>query len=132
MGIAVAVVKEGKVTHSKGYGARKIKGGKKVDQHTLFAIASNPKAFTAAALAILVDQGKLQWEDRVIEHIPEFKMYNDYLTANFTIIDLLTHRSGLGLGAGDLIFFPDGADFTIHDVVSSFQFQKPVSDFRTK
>ncbi|MEK6782241.1 MAG: serine hydrolase [Bacteroidota bacterium] len=59
-------------------------------------------------------------------------MYDPYVTANFNILDLLTHRSGLGLGAGDLMFFPDGSDFTIKDIVKSFQYQKPVSAFRTK
>ncbi len=132
VGIAVAVVKDGELVHSKGYGIRSIEKNNKVDQHTLFAIASNSKAFTAATLSILVDEGKLNWEDRVIDHIPEFKMYNDYVSANFTILDLLTHRSGLGLGAGDLMIFPDGSDFTVNDVLQSFQYQKQVSDFRTK
>ncbi len=132
VGLAVAVVKDGKKIHSKGYGVRTVQGGEKVDENTLFAIASNSKAFTAASLAILVDRGKLKWEDRVIDHIPEFRMYNDYVTNNFNIVDLLTHRSGLGLGAGDLMFFPDGADYTITDVVGSFQYQRPVSAFRTK
>ena len=113
VGIAVAVVKDGVLIHSKGYGVKSIESKRKVDENTLFAIASNSKAFTAAALSILVDEGKVKWEDKVVEHIPEFKMYNDYVTANFTIVDLLTHRSGLGLGAGDLLIFPDGADFTI-------------------
>jgi CubicO group peptidase (beta-lactamase class C family) len=132
VGIGVAVVKDGEFLHSKGYGLRSIEDKKKVDEHTLFAIASNSKAFTAAALSILVDEGKLTWEDKVVDHISEFKMYNDYVTANFTIVDLLTHRSGLGLGAGDLLIFPDGADFTIKDVLNSFQYQEPVSAFRTK
>ena len=132
VGIAVAVVKDGELIHSKGYGMRSIERKEKVDENTLFAIASNSKAFTAAALSILVDEGKVKWEDKVVEHIPEFKMYNDYVTANFTIVDLLTHRSGLGLGAGDLLIFPDGADFTIDDVLNSFQYQKPVSAFRTQ
>ncbi len=131
-GIAVAVVKDGKVIHAKGYGVASIKGNEKVDENTLFAIASNSKAFTTTALAILVDEGKLSWQDKVVDHIPEFKMYDPYVTANFNIQDLLTHRSGLGLGAGDLMFFPDGSDFTVKDVLKSFQYQKPVSAFRTK
>lgn len=131
-GIAVAVIKNGEIVHAKGYGVTSIETNEKVNENTRFAIASNTKSFTATALAILVDEGKLDWRDKVVDHIPEFKMYNPYITANFNIQDLLTHRSGLGLGAGDLMFFPDGADFTISDVLKSFQYQKPVSAFRTK
>ncbi len=131
-GLAVAVVKDGKIIHSKGYGVASIRSKEKVDEHTLFAIASNSKAFTTMALAMLVDEGKLSWKDEVTQYIPEFKMYDPYVTANFNIQDLLTHRSGLGLGAGDLMFFPDGSDFTVNDVIRSFQFLKPVSAFRTK
>ncbi len=131
-GAAIAVVKDGKVIHSKGYGVGSSETGKKVDEHTQFAIASNSKAFTTAALALLVEEGKLKWTDRVIDHIPEFKMYNAYVTENFNIEDLLTHRSGLGLGIGDLMIFPDGSDFTIDDLLVSFQYFKPVSAFRTK
>ena len=132
VGIAIAVVKNGEIVHSKGYGVKSMEENDQVDEHTAFAIGSNSKAFTAAALSMLVDEGKLKWEDKVIDHLPEFRMYNDYVSANFTIVDLLTHRSGLGLGAGDLMIFPDGADFTIHDVLNSFQYQKPTSAFRTK
>ncbi len=130
-GLSLGIIKDGQVVHSRGYGINTIHQNKKVDEHTRFAIASNTKAFTSAAIAILVDEGKLNWEDKVIDYIPEFKMYDPYVTANFTIIDLLCHRSGLDLGAGDLMFFPDGADFKLKDVLNSFQYQKPVSDFRT-
>lgn len=132
IGVAVAMVKDGNVIHEKGYGIKSIETKQKVDEHTNFAIASNSKAFTTAALAILVDEKKLDWQDKVKNYIPEFKMYNDYVIENFTIQDLLTHRSGLRLGAGDLMFFPDGSDFTINDVISSFQYFKPTSAFRTK
>jgi len=131
-GVGVALVKDTKVIHLKGYGYTSVKTKEKVNAHTRFAIASNSKAFTAMALALLVDRKQLNWNDKVVDYIPEFKMYNAYVTANFTIVDLLTHRSGLGLGAGDLMFFPDGADFTIDDVLKSFQYQKPQSGFRTK
>lgn len=131
-GAAVAVVKDGEIIHNKGYGIKSITTREQVDEHTQFAIASNSKAFTTAALAILVEEGKLSWHDKVKDHIPEFKMYNDYVTENFNIQDLLTHRSGLGLGVGDLMFFPDGSNFTFADIVSSFQHFKPVSAFRTQ
>lgn len=131
-GIAVLVVKDGKIVHERGYGVRSIATNQPVDVHTNFQIASNTKAFTTAALAILIDEGKIAWKDKVCKYLPEFKMYNDYVTENFLIEDLLCHRSGLGLGVGDLMFFPDGADFTIQDVLTNFQYFKQVSDFRTK
>jgi CubicO group peptidase (beta-lactamase class C family) len=131
-GASIAVVKDGKVIHLKGYGVTSIETKKTVNENTNFQIASNSKAFTTTALSILEDEGKLKWTDKVKDYIPEFKMYNDYVTENFNIQDLLTHRSGLGLGVGDLMFFPDGSNFTIKDVVTSFQYFKPVSAFRTK
>ncbi|WP_246581500.1 serine hydrolase [Echinicola shivajiensis] len=131
-GVAVGIVKDGKIVHAKGYGFSSLDTKKEVDQHTQFALASVSKAFTTTAMAILVDQGKISWKDRVIDYIPEFTMYNDYVRENFIIEDLLTHRSGLGLGAGDLMFIPDENDFTINDILSSFQYFKPVSAFRTQ
>jgi CubicO group peptidase (beta-lactamase class C family) len=131
-GIAVAVIKDGKVIHSKGYGVRSLKTQEKVDENTLFGIASNSKAFTAAALGILIDEGKLKWDDKVRDYIPEFKLYSPYVSEEFTIRDLLTHRSGLGLGAGDLMFFPDSSDFVLKDIIYNLRFLKPVSGFRTK
>jgi CubicO group peptidase (beta-lactamase class C family) len=131
-GIAVAVVKDDKVVYSKGMGLAALDTGGKVDEHTLFGIASNSKAFVAASLAILVDEKKLKWSDKVTDIIPEFRMYDPYVTAEFTIEDLLTHRSGLGLGAGDLMEFPDGGNFTRADVIHNLRFLKPVSGFRTK
>jgi CubicO group peptidase (beta-lactamase class C family) len=132
VGFAIGVVKDGKIVHVKGYGVNSVDLKEAVTADTPFCIASNSKAFTSAALAILVEQGKIKWEDKVIDYIPEFKMYNDYVTNNFNIQDLLTHRSGLGLGAGDLMIFPDGADFTIDDVLRSFQYFEPTTAFRTK
>lgn len=131
-GIAVAVVKDGKVIHAKGYGVQSLKTMKKVDENTLFGVASNSKAFTSAALGMLVDEGKLKWDDRVTDYIPEFKLYNPYVTEEFNIKDLLTHRSGLGLGAGDLMMFPDGSDFTKKDIIHNLRYLKQVSSFRSK
>lgn len=131
-GIAVAVVKDDKVIHMKGYGMRSIATRQKTDEHTLFAIASNTKAFTVAALGILIDEGKLTWDTRVIDIIPEFRLYNPYVTEDFRIRDLLTHRSGLGLGAGDLMMWPDSAMFTVADIIHNLRHLKQTSPFRTK
>lgn len=131
-GVAVAVVKDGKVIHAKGYGVRSLKTGQKTNENTLFAIASNTKAFTAAAIGILIDEHKLTWETKVTDVIPEFKMFDPYVTAEFTISDLLSHRSGLGLGAGDLMFWPDSSIVSKKQVIHNLRYLKPVSSFRTK
>ncbi len=131
-GIAVAIVKDDKVIHSKGYGVRSLNTKQKVDSNTLFGIASNSKAFTTAALGILIDEKKLSWDDKVTDYIPEFKLYSPYVTEEFTIRDLLTHRSGLGLGAGDLMIWPGSNDFTLKDIIHNLRYLKPVSSFRTK
>jgi len=131
-GIAVALVKDGKVVFSKGYGVRSLESGKPVDEHTLFGIASNTKAFTATALGILIDEGKLRWDDKVVDYLPEFRLYDPYVTQDFTIRDLLTHRSGLGLGSGDLMIWPDGNDFTRAELIHNLRYLKQVSPFRSK
>jgi CubicO group peptidase (beta-lactamase class C family) len=131
-GIAIAIVKDDKIVYAQGYGVRSVNTKQKVDENTLFGIASNSKAFTTAAIGILVDEGKLKLEDKVTDYIPEFKLYDPWVTAEFTIRDLLTHRSGLGLGAGDLMDFPDSTDFTLKDVIHNLRYFKPVSSFRSK
>jgi CubicO group peptidase (beta-lactamase class C family) len=131
-GIAVGVIKDGKLIHAKGYGVKSLRTMQKVDENTLFGIASNSKAFTTAALGMLIDEGKLKWDDKVTDYIPEFRMYNPYVTEEFTIRDLLTHRSGLGLGAGDLMMFPDSNNFTKKDIIHNLRYLKAVSSFRTK
>ena len=131
-GVSVGIVKDGKIVYAKGFGVKSVETKSPVDEHTNFGIASNSKAFATLALAMLVEEGKLKWTDKVKDHIPEFKMYDSYVTENFIIEDLLTHRSGLGLGAGDLMFFPDGTDFKMKDLLPVFQHFKPTSQFRTK
>jgi CubicO group peptidase (beta-lactamase class C family) len=131
-GIAVAIIKDDRVIHSKGYGVRSLNTKQKVDSKTLFGIASNSKAFTTAALGILIDEKKLSWDDRVIDYIPEFRLYSPYVSDEFTIRDLLTHRSGLGLGAGDLMIWPGSNNFTLNDIIHNLRYLKPVSGFRTK
>jgi Beta-lactamase class C and other penicillin binding proteins len=130
-GIAVAVVKDGQVVFEGGWGVRELGQPDPVDAHTLFAIASNTKAFTAASLAMLADEGKLSLEDRVVEHLPEFRMADPYVTAQMRVRDLLTHRSGLGLGAGDLLFWP-GSDYSTEEVVARLKDVPLASSFRER
>lgn len=129
-GVAIAVIENDKITHLKGYGVADIESGQLVNQDTIFKIASNSKAFTSAAIAILVDQGKLNWDDKVTKHLPEFKMYDPWVTNEFNIRDLLTHRSGLRIGAGDLMLWPEPTLFTRQDVIKNLRYLKPVSSFR--
>src|SRR6266849_2278279 len=130
-GLAVAVVKNGEVVLTRGYGVRRVGEPAPVDAHTLFGIASNTKAFTAAALGILVDEGKIAWDDPVTKHLPWFQMYDPYVTREMTIRDLLTHRSGLGLGAGDLLWWPP-TDYSREEIIRRFSYVKPASSFRSR
>ena len=130
-GIAVGIVKDGKVVTAKGYGVRKLGEPGRVDEHTVFGIASNTKAFTAAALGLLVDEGKLKWDDPVQKHLPGFSLYDPLVTRDITVRDLLCHRTGLGLGAGDLLFWPD-TDVSRAQVVAGARFIRPAASFRSK
>lgn len=129
-GLSLAIVKDGKVVMAKGYGVRKLGEPTAVDENTLFGIGSNTKAFTAAALATLVDEGKISWDDRVYQRLPGFQMYDPYVSHEMTIRDLLTHRSGMGLGEGDLLFWPH-TNYTRDEIVYRLRFMKPVSSFRS-
>jgi len=128
-GAAIAVVKDGKVLFAKGYGVRTLGDAARVDAHTLFQIASNTKAFTTAALAMLADDGKLSWDDPVTKFLPGFELYDPYVTREFTVRDLVTHRSGLGLGAGDLLWFH--SSYTRGEIAYRIRYAKPVSSFRS-
>jgi CubicO group peptidase (beta-lactamase class C family) len=129
-GMSVAIVKNGKIELAKGYGVRKLGEPTPVDENTLFGIGSNTKAFTAAALATLVDEGKITWDDPVYERLPGFVMYDPYVSKEMRIRDLLCHRSGLGLGEGDLMFWPH-TSFTRDEVVYRLRYLKPATSFRT-
>ncbi len=105
-GLSVAIVKDGRVILAKGYGVRRMGDSAAVDARTRFGIASNTKLFTATALALLVEEGKVEWDKPVIQYLPAFAMSDPYVTQELTVRDLLVHRSGLGLGAGDLLWWP--------------------------
>ena len=131
-GMSVGVVKDGKLIYAKGFGIRSLNTKAAMDENTLVGIASNSKGFTATALAILADEGKLNWNDKVTKFIPEFRMYDPYVSQEVTIKDLITHRAGLGLGQGDLMFFPEGGNLTVNDIVHNVRYLKPANPFRTK
>ena len=129
-GLGIAIVENGRTTLARGYGVRRMDRDDRVTPDTLFLNGSTGKAFTSAALAILVDQGRIGWDDRVIDRLPGFQMYDPYVTRELTIRDLLTHRSGLGLGAGDLLFVPS-TNLTRAEAVRRLRFIKPATSFRS-
>ncbi len=129
-GLSVAIVKDGKVVLAKGYGVRKLGAPGDVDGRTLFGIASNTKVFTATALGLLVEEGKLQWDAPVVQYLPWFQMWDPYVTREMTIRDLLVHRSGLGLGAGDLLWWP-ASTYDRKEIARRLRFIRPATSFRS-
>ena len=129
-GMAIAVVKDGQVVLAKGYGVRKLGEATPVDAQTLFGIASNTKAFTATALGLLVEEGKLEWDAPVVRYLPWFQMWDPYVTREMTVRDLLVHRSGLGLGAGDLLLFPE-TTYSRREILRRLRFVRPATTFRS-
>ncbi|RYD28225.1 MAG: class A beta-lactamase-related serine hydrolase, partial [Verrucomicrobiaceae bacterium] len=130
-GMAVAIVKDGVPVLTKGYGARRMGDSLPVDQNTLFCIASNSKAFTGAALGMLVEEGKLEWDAPVIRYLPWFQMSDPWVTREITVRDLLVHRSGLGLGAGDLLIWPPSGH-SRKEVVRRLRHVPTVTSFRSR
>ena len=129
-GLALAIVKDGKFALAKGYGVRKLGDPAPVDARTLFGIASNSKVFTATALGLLVEEGKIAWDAPVVDYLPWFMMYDPYVTREITVRDLLVHRSGLGLGAGDLLWWPEST-YNRRQVAERLRHIKPATSFRS-
>ena len=129
-GVSISIVEDGKVTMAKGFGVRRLESPDPVGPDTLFSTGSTGKAVTVAALATLVDQGKIGWDDKVVDHLTWFQMYDPWVTREMTVRDLLVHRSGLGLGAGDLLFVPD-AKASRAESVRRLRYIKPATSFRS-
>lgn len=129
-GLALAIVKDGQVVLVKGYGLRELGKPEKADENTLFGIASNTKAFTATALGLLVEEGKLEWDQKVIAVLPWFRLSDPFVTSELTIRDLLVHRSGLGLGAGDLLWWPSST-YTRDEIARRLQYIPLSTSFRS-
>jgi CubicO group peptidase (beta-lactamase class C family) len=130
-GLAMAVVDDGRVVYTHTAGERRAGSGEPIDADTLFKIASNSKAMTAAVLARLVDRGLLRWDDPVRKHLPQFRMYDPWVGEHMQVRDLLIHNSGLGLGAGDLMLWPEPNTFSRADIIAGLAHLKPVTSFRS-
>jgi CubicO group peptidase (beta-lactamase class C family) len=129
-GAAVVIVKDDSVVLCRGYGVRRLGEQVPIDEHTMFGIASCSKAFTAASLAMLVDEGKITWDDPVVKHLPWFQLYDPYVTREITIRDLLTHRCGLPAYGGDLMWW--GSTRSREEILRRVRFVRPTSSFRTR
>ena len=131
-GIAVGVIEHGQVVYVGTRGETIAGSGRKITPRTLFKIASNSKAMTTALLGRLVDQGKLRWDDPVTKYLPDFRMYDPWVTENMRVADLLTHSSGLPEGGGDLMLWPEPNAFTRADIIHGLRYIKPGYSFRSK
>lgn len=130
-GMALGIVEDGQVVYRRSAGTRLAGSGEDIDSQTIFKIASNSKAMTAALLARLVDAGRLRWDDPVTRHLPRFRMNDPWVTRNIQVRDLLIHNSGLGLGAGDLMLWPEPNEFSRADVIAGVAYLKPATSFRS-
>lgn len=129
-GIAVGVIENGEVTYVRTKGELVASSGHAVTSQTLFKIASNSKAMTSSVLARLVDAGKLRWDDPVVKYLPDFAMYDPWVTRNMQVSDLLVHHSGLPEGGGDLMLWPEPNAFTRTDIIHGLRYIKPAYSFR--
>lgn len=127
-GMSVAIVKDGKIILNKGYGVAKQGKETPVDEHTLYAIASNTKAFISSAIAQLVAEGKLNWDDKVVDHLPYFELYDPYATSEATVKDLLCHRVGLGTYSGDVIWYK--SELSAEEVIKRIKYVPQEYSFR--
>ncbi|MDY0343375.1 MAG: serine hydrolase [Lentimicrobium sp.] len=127
--LSVGIIHNDTIVLLDGFGEREVGTGKTVNGNTLFAVASNTKAFTATALGMLVDEGKLRWDDKVVDYLPWFRLYDPYVSTNMTIRDLLTHRSGLATFSGDLIWY--GSTYSRQEIIKRAALLKPVYGFRS-
>ena len=129
-GMAIAIVKDDKKVFAKGYGTRELGKDAPVDENTVFAIASNSKAFTTASLAMLVDEKKLDWNDKVSKYLPDFQLYDPYVTSELTVRDLVTHRVGLDTFSGDLLWYE--TTYSPDEILRRVRYLPKFSSFRTQ
>jgi len=129
-GLSIGIVQNDSIIYARGFGTREINKAKSVNANTIFAIGSISKSFTALTLGILVDEGKINWDDKVTSYLPYFELYDSYVTSHFTIRDLLTHRSGLKDVSGGTLWYH--SDLSRVDIIKKFKYLKAISGFREK
>ena len=129
-GLSIGIVKNDSIIYSKGFGTRKINENLPVNENTIFGIGSISKSFAALTLGILVDEGKIKWDDRVRDYLPYFELYDPYVTEDFTIRDLLTHRSGLKEISGGTLWYH--SELSRNDIIKRLKYLEPISGFREK
>ncbi|SDB51865.1 CubicO group peptidase, beta-lactamase class C family [Flavobacteriaceae bacterium MAR_2010_188] len=129
-GLSIGIVRNDSIIFSKGYGILEKDKERQVDENTIFGIGSISKSFTALTLGILVDEGKIDWDDKVIDYLPYFELYAPYVTDNFTIRDLLTHRSGLTDVSGGTLWYH--SDYSREEVIKRLKYLEPITGFREK
>ena len=127
-GVAIAIVKDDRIVFAKGYGVRELNKTAPVDENTLFAIGSSSKAFTAMSVAMLVDQGKLKWDDPATKYLPGFQLFDPYSTRELTVMDLVTHRSGLA--RGDRLWY--ASEYDRDEILRRVRFLKPSWSLRAR
>jgi CubicO group peptidase (beta-lactamase class C family) len=129
-GLAIAIVKDDSVVYARGFGVRRLGEPARVDEHTLFGVASTTKAMTAAALAMLVDEGRASWDDPVVRHLPGFQLSDPWVTRHVTIRDLLTHQVGVGRITGNRLRYL--SNMTRDDVLYRMRFHEFEAPFRSR
>lgn len=127
-GMAIAVVKDDKIVYAKGYGLREVGKTAAVTENTIFAIGSSSKAFTAASIGMLVDEGKVKWDDPVTKYLPGFQLFDPYVTRNATVRDMLTHR--IGLERGDQLWYATAN--SREEILRRIRFLEPSSSVRSR
>lgn len=127
-GMSIAIVKDGKMIFAKGYGVKEAGKSEAPDENTLYAIASNTKAMTAAMIAQLVEEGKLGWNDKVKKYLPYFELYDPYVSSETTIRDILSHRVGLGTFSGDIVWYR--STLSAEEIVKRVKHLPRAYDFR--
>ncbi len=129
-GMAVGVVRGDSLVYARGFGVLGLEDRRPVDENTLFGVASTTKAMTAAAIGLLVDEGRLHWDDRVVDHLPDFRLADPWATRHATIRDLLTHQVGVGRMTGNRLRYLPSRPRS--EVIYRMRYHEPEAPFRSR